>query len=304
MPREILRITPEVTYNQYNSGGTPIYIDLPQSDAQTVRVTQNQWITRAASSDNLRTLLGATTYDVTGKLMCYCRPQQAAVLIGYLCALTGTNCPTLPSFTMDHAIFIENGSCTPEYTRYTGCMASGGFKLDNTPQGSLMMLNLDIYGASYATGISWTTPAYSAYDYAQAPFFFEDLASGLTIAGTGRVNFESFEFNSGNNIKGFRGETANVTQRRLFGRDPSVTIKNLYQSVADRTAYNASTETALEAIFTDAAGHTLTFQFGNANYFSAILDNLNIDDFHRQTITLQNLMDPATGTDFTATYAA
>ena len=57
MPREILRITPETTYGVYNSGGTPLYVDLPQDDSFTCRQMPDQWVTGAAAPTTSRRFL-------------------------------------------------------------------------------------------------------------------------------------------------------------------------------------------------------------------------------------------------------
>ena len=189
---------------------------------------------------------------------------------------------------------LEN-ACTFYYARYLGCKFSGGFSLDNSGNnGSIMMMNMDVMAGQVTYGTSYTTPPYNDYYYSSPPWQFQQAAGGLTIAGSSRTNFSSLAWDSGNIIKQFRGETAYATFTSYRGRDPKVTISDLYVAATDRTAYNASTETALSITFTSAAADTLVFAMGNANYYTSVNDKLSIGDFHYQTFVLENFLDPST----------
>lgn len=306
MPREILQITPEATQGVFNSAGAHTIIDLPADDSFTLRPAPNFFDIPSAASDNLITYTGSATENLSGKLQVYVRPGQAAVLAAAIAGVTGSVCKTLPTYTIDHAIFIEDGSCTPVYRRYLGCMFDGGFSLDNSAQGCLMMFSMDVKALSPATitGTDFPTPAFGSYDYAERPFTFEDSFGAITLGGADISQFvESLSYSAGNIITQFRGGGKFYTANHYGGRRPTITMRLLYYSAQERIDFEAITAKSLNIVFTNNV-HTLTLAFGNKNYYRTVTDNTKLGDFHRQTVMLQNIMDPATGTDMTITYAA
>lgn len=305
MPREILRITPEATYGTFNSGGTHTIIDLPADDAFTMRVAPNFWEIASAASDNLITTTGTATANIDGELQIYGRPSQSALLASMVAGVTGSACPTLPSFTIDHAIFIEDGSCTPKYRRYLGVMCDGGFDLTNDAQGVLMLWKLKLMGATPATitGSDFATPTYSAYDYAEAPFTFQNAHSTIVYKGSDiSDNVESLSYAAGNILMPFRGAGQYRSKVKYCGRRPTITMGTLYYTQQQRIDYEANTAVSLAITFTDPLVDTLVLTFGNTNYLRTVTDKTKIADFHRQTIMLRNTMDPATGTDMSIVY--
>lgn len=305
MPREILRITPEATYGVYNTGGTHTIVDLNADDAFTMRPVPNFWEIASAGSDNLVVKTGTATTDIDGTLQMLGRPAQSALLASMIAGVTGTNCKKLPSSTIDHGIFIEDGSCTPVLRRYLGVIADGSFALTNQTNGVLMLWNLKLMAATVAdiTLTDFPVPAFSAYDYAENPFQFQQ-ATGAILYDSADISpyVESLSFASGNILTAFRGGQKYRTRIGYFGRRPTITMSMLYYSNQFRVNFEANTPKPLDITFTDAAGDTLELNFGNTNFLRQVGDNLHLGDFHRETIQLMNTLDPATGTDMSIIY--
>jgi len=305
--REFLRITQEAVYGTFNASpttGEQVLISLPQDNSFTVRKKINSMAIRSAGANNRRVKMISRTFDVGGKLMTYVRPSQAALLATLLGGLTTGDCPTLPSFTCDHGFMLEDGSCTPFITRYTGCMADGVLTASNTGEGTNMKADLTIIG-QLATVITTTIfPVPVATDLTaidnEVPYAFQDC-TGALIVGGGRTDFNSISFNFGNKILPYRGETAQISRLNWRSRDPSVTIDNLYKSKQDRLDYEAITPKAVSFTFTEG-GHSIAFALGANNYFDEPQDDLKVGDgWFMQSITLQNFIDPATGIDLAIT---
>lgn len=308
--REFLRITQEATYGTFNASpttGQQVLISLPSDNAFTVRRTNNETYIRSQGTYGRRIKKISRTHDVGGKLMTHVRPTQAALLASLLAGLTSGNCPNLKSFSAEHGIFLEDGSCTAEITRYTGCkMADGTLTVNNTPDGFSMMADLTIVGqdAAYITSTDLPTPApadLTALDN-ETPYAFQDCVGALIIGGS-RTDFTSIQINFGNKLSPFRGETATISRLDWRSRDASITVANLYKSKQDRVDYENVTAKAVSVAFTEG-GSSLTFDFGANNFFDAPQDDLKLADGHfMQTVTLQNLVDPATGSDIVITVA-
>lgn len=306
MPREILQITPEATYGTYNSAGAHTIVDLNSDNAFTMRAEPNFWEIASSGSDNLVVTTGTATTDLDGTLKMYGRPSQSAMLAAMVAGVTGTNCKSLPSYTVDHGIFIEDGSCTPVLRRYLGVVGDGSFQLDNSSdQGMLMLWNLKLMGAAPApiTLTDFPVPAFSAYDYAEAPFTLQNATGSILYGGSDiTADVESISYEAGNILKAFRGAAKYRTKIRYFGRRPKITLKMLYYSAQPRVDFEANTAKSLDITFTDAAGDTLEFNFGATNFIRKLDDDLHLGDFHRETVTLKNTLNPATGTDMSITY--
>lgn len=307
MPRQILQITRETTFGTYASGNPHTIIDLPVDNAYTMRPEPKFWDIVSMASDNNVVQTGTAETDVDGALQVYCRPAQAAVLVSMIDGVTTGNCPDLPSFTIDHGIFIEDGNCAPKMRRYLGVKADGGFDLINTGQGILLMLKLNLMGSTVAaiTVSDFAIPTHSAYDYVETPFTMYMLDGSIEYGGADISQYvESISFAAGNILMPFRGASAFRNRVKYFGHRPTVTLKTLYWTQQQRIDYEANAAKALVLTFTDPAGDTLVLDFGNTNYLRQVGDDLKLGDFHRQTVQLKNTVDPATGTDMSITYTA
>lgn len=308
--REFLRLTKETTYGVFPTSpaaGTQMLVSLPSDNSFTVRKMIDPIDMRSAGADNRRVKRIVKTYKVGGGLKTLVRPSQATLLGSLATGITGGNCKTLPSFTCDHGFYLENSGCTVELRRYMGCMMDLTLTASNTAEGTLMMADATIIGqsASIITGTDFPTPAdtdLGAIDN-EAPYAFQDCTGALTI-GSVRTLYSSWSFHFGNKLITYPGEGPTIGLLAWRSRDPSVTISNLYTSPQDRIDYEAAAAKAVSFTFTEGTA-SLAFALGAANYFDAPKDDLKVGDgFFMQEITLQNFVDPATGTDFTLTVVA
>jgi hypothetical protein len=306
--REFLRLTQEAVFGTFNaspSAGQQIFISLPSDNAFTVRRTMDPAWVRSQGVSGRRIKKIARTHDVGGKLTTLVRPSQAALLATLAAGVTSGNCGNLVSFTADHGVYLEDGSCTAALFRYLGCkIADATFAVTNTGEGVNMMADLTIIGKTTAaiTGSDLATPDVddlTALDN-ETPYAFQDCAGALSI-GSARTDFTSVSIHLANKLAPFRGETAAISKLDYRSRDIEVTIANLYKSKQDRTDYEAITAKTLSITFTEGA-FSMAFDFGANNFFDAPQDDLKLADGHfMQTVTLQNLVDPATGLDLTIT---
>lgn len=312
MAREFLRLTQETAFNVFPTTpgvGSQLIVSLPQSNSFTMQPKVDPYMIRSAGFNNRRVMTGSFTADLPGNIMTYIRPNQAAYLFGLASNLTGGNCLDLASFTADNAWMLEDGSCSPEYRRFTGCKCNLSFQLTNTGQGSLMLATMAIMaaGATPLTGsgsISVTdfpTPAAGDYPDNTRPYSFFDCAGGLTIGGA-RTDFMSLGFDFGNILKSFRGETKYPSRISWRGRDPKLTVKCLYKTLADRINYEAVTPVTVSVTFTEGP-NSVALNLHGVNVISNIEDDRPIDDFFVQTLTIENLIDTTAGTDLTVTVA-
>lgn len=306
MPREILQITPESTYGVYDDAGDHAIIDLPSDNAFTMRAAPNSWEIASAGSDNLIVATGTATTNCDGTLRLYGRPSQSALLASMISGITGVHCKTLPSYTIDHGIMIEDGTCSPVVRRYLGIVASGSFQLDSTSdQAMLLLWNLRLMGAKseIITLVDFPIPPFTAYDYAEDPYTLQDAEGSILYDGVDITEYvESFSFDAANILTAFRGSARYRTRIGYFGRRPKITMKFLYYTDQIRVDFEAFTPKPIDITFTDKAGDTLEFNFGATNYIRTVEDDLKLADFHRETVTLSNTLDPATGVDMSITF--
>ena len=282
-------------------------MSLPQNNSFTERPKPGMYQIRSAGFNNRRVLTGTFTSELAGNLMTFVRPNQAAFLFNLAAGLSSGNCSDLPSFTADHGIVEEDSGCTASYRRYTGNKCNLAFSLTNTDQGSLMLATLALMGtgATPLTGsgsISATDfpiPAATDYPDNTRPYSFFDCVGGLTI-GANRTDFSSLGFDFGNKLQEYRGETQYPGKISWRGRDPKLTVKVLYKSLQDRISYEAVTPVTVSVTFTDGA-HSIALNLHGVNVFSSVEDDLPLDGFFEQTLSIENLVDSTAGTDLTVT---
>jgi hypothetical protein len=308
VPRQILQITKELTYGVFDTTGTPTAIDLPDGNAFTMRVDPDFWKIKSAAADNLTVQTGTATSDIDGSLDLYVRPSETPLIMNMISGVTGS-CPNLPSFTIDHAIALE-GSCTYVYRRYLGVMGDGGFALTNSGQGVIMMMKLKLMASKIATITitDFPTPTFASYNFANTnnPWDFTQLSGHFTYGGADiSANVESLSFNIGNVLVAQRGASKFRSNVFYRGRNPTITLKQIYNTNQPRIDFEANTAKPLVLTFNDSVptgGDTLVMNFGNVNYLRQVGDDLNMGSYFVQTLMLENIVDPATGTDMSITY--
>jgi hypothetical protein len=303
MPRQILRVTPETTPGVFNSAGVKTLIDLPSDNAFTMRVDPKFWEIASFATDNNIIQTGTAVADIDGSLSLLCRPGNAALLASMIANATGA-CPDLPSFTFDHGIIPEDGTCSMQYRRYLGVKCDGGFSLSNSGQGVLMMFNLKLMALTAAaiSSTDFPLPAVTSYNFAESPFTFEMVAGTALYGGVDISQYlESLSYDAGNMIMPFRGAGRYRSFLSYRGHRPKITLGLLYYSQQFRTDFEANTAKALNLTFTSGV-HTLNINFGTTNLIRTVNDDLKMGDLFRLSVQLQNVVDPTTGNDMSITY--
>jgi hypothetical protein len=303
MPRQILRVTPETTAGVFNSAGTHTLIDLPSDNAFTMRVDPKFWEVASFATDNNIVQTGTATADIDGSLSLLCRPGNAALLASMIANATGA-CPELPSFTFDHGVIPEDGTCTMQYRRYLGVKCDGGFALTNSGQGVLMMFNLKLMALTAAaiTVTDFPLPLVTAYDFIESPFTFEMINGTALYGGTDISPYlTSLSYEAGNNITAFRGASKFRTTLSYRGHRPKITMGLLYYTQQFRTDFEANTAKALSLTFTSSP-HSLAINFGTTNLIRQVSDDLKLGDQFQLSVQLQNTVDPTTGLDMSIVY--
>jgi hypothetical protein len=308
--RQAIRITPEATFGVFNSGATSgqqAVVPLNVDNAFSLRPKPNMAPLRSQGTSNRVATMYGFTADATGALQCYVRPSQAAIILPLLGTLAGTTCLELGSFTIDEIVIPET-ACAFVYRRYTGCKATGSFRMDNTPTGCLMALQMQVTacgvtpftGTGSITSSDFPTPTLSAAEL-ETPYAFEQAAGNVTVGGA-RTDFTSLGFDFGNVLLPFRGETMYPSRIFWRGRNPVFTMANLYKSQADRVAYEAITPQTVSFSFVSGS-HSVAFNLFSGNYYTEIAEDIPVGGILMQTLTLANCIDPTALNDFSMTIA-
>lgn len=292
---QLVRLTQETTYNTFPGtpgAGTQQDIFLPVGNAMTVRAMPQFAMIRDAGQANrtIRKNIGRTA--VSGSLQSLLFPSQTAYVLGLAAGIVGSApCLDLPSFTIDNLQVLP--VCASVYRRYTGCKV-GQFTLsaDQSEGGMYAIWKADIIGSTplAITSTDFPTPALSAYP-TDDPFEFFHIAGHVTIGGA-RTNIQSLQLTINNMTKSFPDENRFANNVGWFGRDVTLSLKLLYKSAADRLAYEAGTKQAVSVAFNNGTT-TLTINMQGVCNMDSVEDDLPLDDYFTQTLTLSSLVDPA-----------
>lgn len=305
MGLQITRITKEVTYGVTPSSpatGTQIDVFLPTANANTVLPRPSFWNIRDAAQGNRKVREDVGWTGISGDLQTYLFPSQAALFMGLAGTLIGSApCQDLGSFTVDRLITLEDGACGKIYARYVGCkFANFNISCDSSDQGCLTMIKGSIVGSRRVTisGSDFPVPVLSSYP-SDDPYEFFHTSTHLTIGGV-RSNYGSFSIGIANQVKALRDESRFAQIVRYFGRDVTFGAKLLYKAAADRDAYENGTKQAVSVEW-DNGTNNLTVDLGGQCNIDNLDDDLPLDDYFWQNMSLSALVDPATGTDLTIT---
>jgi hypothetical protein len=292
---QLVRLTKEVAYNTFPTspaGGTQQDIFLPVGNAMTVRAMPQFSEIRDAGQANrkIRKNIGRTA--VSGSIQSLLFPTQAAYVLDLAAGITGVApCLDLPSFSIDNLQVLP--VCASVYRRYTGCKV-GQFTItaDQSEGGMYASWKADIMGSTprTITSTDFPTPALSAFP-ADDPFEFFHIAGHVTIGGA-RTDIQSLQFTINNMTKSFPNEARYVSNVGWFGRDVGLSMKLLYKSNSDRQHYEQGDKQAVSIAF-DTGVSTLTLNMQAVNNIDSVEDDLPLDDFFTQTLSLSALVDPA-----------
>jgi hypothetical protein len=303
LPREALRLTKESVFGVYGSGGTVkntdvLYIDLTKDNSFTMRKKPIQRTLRSASNGNRLLRVWSSQYDLAGSLNLELFPEQTPMIMAFIASL---NSGELGSFTADYIIQMDDASSTNVYARYLGNkVASGEISASASDPAVKVALNLIAKSTATITSTDFATPADADYPVG-TPYLFTHTASpGFLTLGTSRSEFNSWSVSFNNKLDAPHFEAPAVSRIKFCGRDVTMNTGLLYQSTADRVAYEATTAQSVQLKLNNGT-NSLLIDFKNGNFLTDVGDDLKMDNVFYQNLVFVNAYSPSVGTDLAIT---
>lgn len=337
MAREYLVIYPE---NNVNGGASPsnwgafpntpapVYIQLTDSNAFTLRPSPVRWTIRSAGGYNRRVLSGSFKTLTTGALnnLVVFGGQASSLWFGgfswlmpYSYTASGSTVYELPSCSIDHVIADESGSFTQVTKRYLGVKVAA-WSFTSNSDASLARLSLtslfakSFQNSGFSPAIS-SDPAYSSYP-SDPPYVHQHASSDVTFQATGgtpnnryQSGFDQFTMNVRHMLDPRFFNSTQIAYLRYCGRDVdySVTFPYLITPVNDRVVLfeSSSTLTGVTPVTAHitysipGTGHTFKFNFQTNSLVGTISDDLNFNQLFMQNLTGWSQVDSSSLSDFT-----
>lgn len=344
MAREYLVIYPENNtlggYSPANWGNfpntpSPVYIQLTDSNAFTLRPVPVRWTIRSAGGYNRRVLSGSFKTLTTGNLNnLVIFGSQAnslwfgssfAWLVPYSYSSGGSTIYELPSCSIDHVIADESGVFTQITKRYLGVKVSA-WSFTSNSDASLARLSLTLFAKSFQnSGFSpaiASDPAYSSYPGAPGdpPYVHQHASANVTFGATGSASnryqsgFDQFTVNARHMLDPRFFNSTNIAYLRYCGRDMdySITFPYRVDVTNDRVTLfeSSSTLTGVTPVTMNitysipGTSHTFEFDFKTNSLVGTITDDLNFSQLFMQNITGWSQVDSTALTDFAITGVA
>lgn len=303
--RQAVRITKEATYGTYNGSALTAdkaIIELSSDSPITMMMKPRIFEVRNAAYDGRKVRQGSKQAEASGKLTTYLYPGQCDLILRLATAISGSGCRFLPSFTIDYLYLLEDGSCTPAYERFLGCViGQADINSNNNGQGVLVTADLDIMAQKRVTTTSSDFSQPLAADYpANNPFLFQDTAGTLVI-GSGFTNYSALNLSIKNALQARFDEFQYAWRVAWRSRDISLTVNALQKTNAIRDAYEAQTPLSVEWHYNNG-GDDLKIELNDNNFVRQFSMTRPLQGDFEQSFTIENNIDPATGTDMTFTY--
>ena len=316
MAREFLRITGETTWGTYDPSGGPIgspmIIQLTDSNAFTLRKMPVRWTIRSAGGYNRRVQSGSFKTSVTGalsNLVIY--GSQIAQWLAWINPYASGSAFDLRSCTIDHAIVLEDGSNTVFYTRYLGVKV-GGWQITSNADASLLRLNLtELVGKTTSTITSTDFPEPAFTDYPSGSPFVHQLASTIYLGATTspstpiRTEFDTFQVTGKHLLDPRFFNATTIAYLKYCGRDMDWSISFPFKRSDDRTSLFENTGTGLGVVpvtmnvtYTIPASNTFTMDFKTNSLLGGVADALDYNRLFTQTITGWSQVDSTSASDF------
>jgi hypothetical protein len=297
MPREFLRVTPEAVPGTFDAAGAHSLIDLDQANAYTLRPKPVVVDIRTAGGNNLRAFRVGRKETLNGNLNWLLHGSHAALFVDWCCA---TPAGTLPSYTVDHCLMMEDPASTLVYSRTLGVyVAQAAVAASEANQ--VVRATLQLVGSNVATITTTDFPTPVPADFANDPVLtFEDATGGLVLGGGPRLDIENFDLTIKNmiDVKFFLGKYP--LKLRYCGRDVDWTSRLQFASTVPRDALTNQTQIAASITF-DNGTNSLSFDMHSKNYFTDVADQIDHGKVFLQQISMQAFVDPVAGTELTAT---
>jgi|GEM_PF-4626623 len=296
MARQFLRLTPETTYGVFASAGTKTIIQIDGANPFTMRRQPVEWAIRTAGGYNLRWQKGSAKAQYNGTLNTLMYGSQMAQIFPLIASSDNV---TLPSFTVDHAIQMDDNSSTFVYRRYLGVMVQQA-QISAAESNQLMRMQLQLIGQKDATITDTDFPEPAVDDYPiDAPYVFE-MSSGSFTLGASRVEFEEFNLTIRNILDPRFFASQFLTRCKYCGRDVDFSTRFPYIVTVDRSNYESVTSVSAAITFTNGA-HSIGVNLHSNNFYGSVQDDLALDKVFLQSIDMQAYMDVTAVTDATFT---
>lgn len=303
--RQAVRITKEAAYGTFNGSALTadkavlvLASDTPMTVMQKPRIFE----VRNAAYDGRTVKRGSKQAEAGGKLSTLLYPSQCDLLLRLCTTIAGSGCRFLPSFTLDYLYLLEDGSCTPAYERYVGCVVSqADINANNNGQGVIVTADLDIMAQKRVpiTSSDFSQPAGSDYP-STYPFLFQDTAGTLVI-GSGFTNYSALNLSIKNALQD-RFDEFQYRQRIAWrSRDITLVVNALHRTNALRDAYEQQTPLSVEWHYNNGADD-LKIDLQDNNVITNWGWSRPLQGDFEQNITIGNQIDLTSNTDMTFTY--
>ena len=212
----------------------------------------------------------------------------------------------LPSVACYHAIQRSDGT----YKRrvYLGTKVDG-WTVEVSEDGTIATLSMDLsastpQGNSFDSSVDPTAVAFPPPTDAQLPnnpYVFIHASSGLTIASS-RTSFQSVRITAKNVLARRYWANRFVQLMRYLGRDITLEATQFYLATPDdRATFEALTSVATSFTLSNGT-NSMTFTLNANNPFTAMEDQLPLNDLYLQAGTISNQWDDAAGSDLTLAF--
>ena len=289
--RQWLRLTPEVTFGEYNSGGTAVWVRLDTDNAFTPIITPGRGPIRDAAGGNRPVQMVSSTYSIAGNLSTLLYPTQASALLGWATTISGND---LGSYTADY----YDGQ---RVRRFLGGKVDS-LKLSCSATGGEGVLRAE-FGLSFQTYAgsdpSLAEPAFSVFP-TTIPYVLKQSSTGFTVGGSVRTKYNKFEAMFKNRLQKTYDELAYPSNITYCGRDTSFSTSFQYTATTDQGNYESQTALTCAMIFTHPT-NTLTLDFKASGYMSTRTRSMPLGDVSREDYTIESFFDSSATTDFSFT---
>lgn len=285
--RQWLKIIPEATWATFDSGATPVYIRLAESNAFTYDNAPQMHEIRDAAGGNRRIQEISSRTRTTARLRVPLYHDYASALLAWATTLTSND---LSSYTIDFSDPVRTrrllGAKVKKLT--IECAA-------NTNEG-MLMATLDLIAQkSDASNPTFSEPAFSVYPTSN-PYTFQESSTGFKV-GTTQTKYDQFKCEIDNMLAATFDETSTISNLTYCGRNTSFESNFQYLASTHQTSFEARSALDCEITFTKG-GNSVKLEFHTKNLMVKHERILPLDDIARQSVGFNVFYDNSGSTDF------
>jgi hypothetical protein len=316
--KRFIRITQEAAFGTFNGAGTAINVRLSSPNAFLPMTDPEFWEVMDGSGLGVPVLQGSQTTALAATLtteLCY---SQAQFLLGWAVQRINAGQTTpwvtselpndLASCSIDLA-WSQFDTATLKRKRFLGNKVAS-LRMSGSRDSPKVMATMAIVGStpqgnsfdssSDPTSGAFPEPALTAYPTDVC--LFQHMRGNVSVGGSSRTNFESWELTVQNSMNAYFDESRFANAIRLGGRRITASSRfRVKSAVDDRTTYENATVQAAQLAWTNGT-HTITMNLNSQNLIRPFKEDLPLDREVYANIGLQNLLDQSAGADITFTY--